>query len=199
MNAYRFTIRTHCKDRYVSPLAIDLAISLPPEQLEPLLDHHRLVDGVAIGLLDTEAAARAAHNDLVFMTQLVDALGLAPAEDQSVIYRSRKLGQTFDRPLVLVDGDGDIAVLDRREPMPEVNWADYIARNPLSAFGWVAATLSTAVFSDGTAAQIASQEIDVSVLVDRVDRRFGEDSYKVIEPELIAHLAHEERIAAFRV
>jgi hypothetical protein len=199
MNAYRFAVRTCCKDRYTSPLAIDLAVSLPPEQLEPLLDHHRLVDGVAIGLLDTEAAARAAHNDLVFMTQLVDALGLAPAEDQSVIYRNRKLGQTFDRPLVLVDGDGDIAVLDRREPMPEKNWADYVTRNPLSAFGWVAATLSTAVFSDGTAAQISSQEIDVSALVDRVDGRLGEDSYKVIEPELIARLAHEERIAAFRV
>lgn len=199
MNAYRFAIRTHSKARDIAPLAVDLAVSLPPEQLEPLLEHHRLVDGIAIGLLDTEAAARAAHSDLIYMIQFVDALGLAPAEDQSVIYRNRKLGQTFDRPLVLVDGDGDIAVLDRREPMPEKNWADYIARNPLSAFGWVASTLSGAVFSDGTAAQISSQEIDVSVLVDRVDGRFGEDSYKVIEPELMAHLAHEERIAAFRV
>ncbi len=194
MNAYRFAARTHCKDRYVSPLAIDLAVNLPPEQLEPLLEHHRLVDGVAIGLLDTEAEAKAAHSDLVCMIRLVDALGLAPAEDQSVIYRNRKLGQTFDRPLVLVDGDGDIAVLDRREPMPEVSWADYIARNPLSAFGWVASTLSDAVFSDGTAAQISSQEIDVSVLVDRVDRRFGEASYEVIEPELMAHYAHLDRM-----
>lgn len=194
MNAYRFAVRTYCKDRYTSPLAIDLAVSLPPEQLEPLLEHPRLVDGVAIGLLDTEAAARAAHNDLVFMTQLVDALGLAPAEDQSVIYRNRKLGQTFDRPLVLVDGDGDIAVLDRREPMPEKNWADYVTRNPLSAFGWVAATLSFAVFSDGTAAQISSQEIDVSALVDRVDGRLGEDSFQIIEPELTAHFEHQDRM-----
>ena len=81
MNAYRFAIRTHSKARDIAPLAVDLAVSLPPEQLEPLLEHHRLVDGIAIGLLDTEAAARAAHSDLIYMIQFVDALGLAPAED----------------------------------------------------------------------------------------------------------------------
>ena len=103
MNAYRFSIRTHSKVFAAEHHATDLAVSLPPEDLEPLLEHHRLVDGVAIGLLETEAQTEAAHHDLAYLVQLVDALGLAPAEDQSIIYRNRRQGQTFDRPLVVVD------------------------------------------------------------------------------------------------
>lgn len=162
MNAYRLSIKTYCKARDASPLAIDLAVNLPTEQLTPLLAHHRLdEEGVASGVLATRAEAFAAHNDLIYLVQLVDALELTPVEDQRGICRNRKLGRAFDRPIILVDSAGSIAVLSRRKPSRQ--------NNPLSEFGWVTEPLYGPGFSDGSTAQISSQELDVSELAERVE------------------------------
>lgn len=173
MNAYRFAIRSRggCyDDQYFT----DLAISVPPLELEPLLLQHRLVpigDRIAaVGRFNTDKEAKAAHDDLVLMVQLIDVFGLRIAADQSVIFRDRRLGQLFNAPLVLEDNNGTTFVLDKRpndshyNPQYPLAWRE---SDPVGRADWSICYVGR--LSDGSHIRLSTRTGDLGPLINNSD------------------------------
>lgn len=160
MNAYRFAVRSYAVDD-VCYLHTDIAVSVPPGELESVLLRHRLqpVAGhiAAVGIFKTEKETRQAHEDLVTILHVVDTIGLRIAEDQGRGYCDRRIGALFSQPLVLEDDEDNIFILDIRpltdeyRPSRPLSWQ---ASDPLKKAGLDVAYLGR--LSDGSHLRLSS-------------------------------------------
>lgn len=172
MNAYRFAVRssTLCG----LSLHTDVAVSQPPGDLEPVLLRHELqpLAGriAAVGKFESDDETRQAHDDLVTLLHIVDALGLRIPEDQGLAYRNRRLGVLLNQPLVLADDEGNDFILDIRplgESFHESRPITWQQSDPLLTIGRQIAYVGE--LTDGSIVRLSSTTGDVLACADRVN------------------------------
>ncbi len=177
---FRLAIRTICYQADIH-LAVDLAVEQSPECWLPALPGYDQEDGFIVGRFDSGFDARQAHHDAITMVQAIDALGLCIADDQSIIYRDRRLVKMFGEPLVLTDSEGRLAVLDLWEGVPESVYNEpvittahkaWMDNHPLKRIhGWNFAEVDVPKLSDGSQLRLSSPEMDIHALFCRVGER----------------------------
>lgn len=173
MNAYRFAVRSYAVHD-VCYLHTDVAVSVPPGELEAVLLSHRLqpVAGriAAVGIFETEKETREAHEDLVKTLHIIDVTGLRISQDQSQAYRDRRTGALFTRPLVLEDDKENVFILDSRQrtkDFDELRPVSWLGSDPLKKAGHNVTYLGE--LFDGSDIRLSSMTADVVPYADQAD------------------------------